>query len=78
MRKSNIAPVTEACRAHLEVIAYNTYLQLDEILQQTQAPFDADDRATLFAQLVAKQAEAEGCLTPPPVRRKQVRFKSRR
>jgi len=70
MRKSNIAPVTEACRAHLEVIAYNTYLQLDEILQQTQAPFDADDRATLFAQLVAKQAEADGCFAPLTAKKK--------
>lgn len=70
MKRSITRPTHEACRAHLEVIAYNTYLQLDEILQQTQAPFDADDRATLFAQLVAKQAEADGCFAPLTMKKK--------
>lgn len=76
MRKSITAPSTEACRAHLEVIAYDTYLQLEQILAGNDA-LDVDDRATLFAQLVAQQAEQGGCLPAPHGRKAASRLRRR-
>jgi len=62
MRRSVTRLTTESYRAHLEVIAYDVYLKLDAILKDKRKALTADDRATLFASLVAQQAEKGGCL----------------
>lgn len=63
MKSASITKLTaESYRAHLEVIAYDVYLQLDAIFKDKARALTADDRATLFAALVAQQAEEGGCL----------------